>query len=396
LASVRGKQNRNPERLRALEDGIEVRIIEVSITDPTAQSPKASVWTQCSGSNAASSGIDIGSVASAWKQSGHRKVIAATASLARRATLLIQAGRSLVLTPYANQLAVTRARAHPRGASSTYAGPGSDGSGFAGADVHDPRQRRMRGAVRRSVGRFDHRRGAPRLPALRPKPNKEATSLSDGRVELEIGTACVSASKMRSQIIFRDRFIGAVRLRHPLLENLVTPQRYAACGQVVTSRRGASAGPVDEALHELGLRREIVAIVPGFLINALALVPRSSIREGEITSKPGCRRIRHARGNARPGDQRDGAPASLCPPGPSLAAPAGRAIRCADVHWCAGILTRAGISPKNAVASMSRHIGFLDGPWRDDFRQPLAGEIACNRAGDRHTTLLPVLFQIVL
>jgi DNA-binding transcriptional LysR family regulator len=73
----------------------------------------------------------------------------------------------------------------------------------------------------------------------------------------------------------------------------MTPQRYAACGHVVTSRRGASKGPVDDALHELGLRREIVAIVPGFLdalniahhSNLIALVPRSSFRDGDVTSQ---------------------------------------------------------------------------------------------------------------
>jgi DNA-binding transcriptional LysR family regulator len=126
-----------------------------------------------------------------------------------------------------------------------------------------------------------------------PKPDKEAAPLRDGRIDLEIGTAGASAPEMRSQLIFRDHFIGAVRLRHPILEGLMTPERYAACGHVVTSRRGASTGPVDDALHELGLRREIVAIVPGFVdalniarrSDLIALVPRSSIRDGDVTSQ---------------------------------------------------------------------------------------------------------------
>jgi DNA-binding transcriptional LysR family regulator len=53
----------------------------------------------------------------------------------------------------------------------------------------------------------------------------------------------------------------------------------------VASRRGAFAGPVDEALQQLGLRREIVAVVPGFPdamriarhTDLVALIPRSCL-----------------------------------------------------------------------------------------------------------------------
>lgn len=131
---------------------------------------------------------------------------------------------------------------------------------------------------------------APRVRLrFAPKPDKEATPLREGMIDLEIGTAGASAPEVRSQLIFRDRFIGAARLRHPLLEGLITPQRYAACGHVVTSRRGASKGPVDDALHELGLRREIVAIVPSFL-DALNIAPRSDLI---ALAQRSCMRNRH-------------------------------------------------------------------------------------------------------
>ena len=87
-----------------------------------------------------------------------------------------------------------------------------------------------------------------------PKPDKEATPLRDGTVDLEIGTAGASAPEVRSQLVFRDSFIGAARLRHPLLTGPVTPQRYATCGHVVASRRGIWKGPVDDALDQLGLQ----------------------------------------------------------------------------------------------------------------------------------------------
>ena len=126
------------------------------------------------------------------------------------------------------------------------------------------------------------------------KPDKEATPLRDGTVDLEVGTAGASAPEVRSQLLFRDSFIGGARLYHPLLMGPVTPQRYAGCGHVVASRRGVWKGPVAAALDELGLRREVVAIVPSFLdalniaraSDLIALVPRSCIR-GEAREAQG-------------------------------------------------------------------------------------------------------------
>lgn len=112
-------------------------------------------------------------------------------------------------------------------------------------------------------------------------------------IDLEIGTAGASAPDIRSQLIFRSQFIGSARLRNPLFEEPITPQRNAGCKHVVTSRRGASKGPVDDALHELGLPREIVVIVPSFRdalditarSDLIALVPRSSFLDGDMAAR---------------------------------------------------------------------------------------------------------------
>ena len=118
-----------------------------------------------------------------------------------------------------------------------------------------------------------------------PKPDKDALPLRDGYIDLEIGVLGVSAPEVRTKFIFRDDFIGAVRIGHPLLEAPVTPERYAAYRHVVASRKGKFTGPVDNALEELGLRRQVVAVVPGFPdamriarnTDLVALVPRSAL-----------------------------------------------------------------------------------------------------------------------
>jgi DNA-binding transcriptional LysR family regulator len=69
---------------------------------------------------------------------------------------------------------------------------------------------------------------------------------------------------VRTQILFRDRFIGVVRKGHPLTSGRITPTRYAAGRHVLASRRGLDRGPIDEALEQLGLKREIAMIVGGF------------------------------------------------------------------------------------------------------------------------------------
>ena len=123
-----------------------------------------------------------------------------------------------------------------------------------------------------------------------PKPDKDAAPLREGQIDLEIGVLDVSAPEVRTQLLFRDDFIGAVRVGHPLLAGPVSPERYAACRHVVASRRGAFTGPVDDALRELGLRRDVVAVVPGFpdairiarRSDLVALVPRSCLDSVDI------------------------------------------------------------------------------------------------------------------
>lgn len=112
---------------------------------------------------------------------------------------------------------------------------------------------------------------------------KDAASLREGKVDLEIGVLGHSAPEVRTRVIFRDRYVGVVRTGHPLLASPVTPGHYAACQHVTTSRKGVLDGPVDSALEELGLRRTIVAVVPGFPdalriasdSDVIAQVPRS-------------------------------------------------------------------------------------------------------------------------
>jgi len=121
-------------------------------------------------------------------------------------------------------------------------------------------------------------RDAPRA-RLRfvPKQDKQSTLLRDGAVDLETGVVgATTVPELRTQTLFRDRFIGVVRRGHPLSQGRITPPRYAAGRHVLVSRRGQEKGPVDEALALLNLEREIAVIVGGFS-EALALAETSNL-----------------------------------------------------------------------------------------------------------------------
>jgi DNA-binding transcriptional LysR family regulator len=138
---------------------------------------------------------------------------------------------------------------------------------------------------------FAHRlaaRTACEAPGVRlrfaPKPDKDVRPLREGLIDLDVGVLGESGPEVRVQTLYRDRFIAVVRRGHPLLaDGEITPERYAACDHVVTSRRGKITGPVDDALAVAGLKRNVAVIVPSFgtalstaaATDMVALIPAS-------------------------------------------------------------------------------------------------------------------------
>lgn len=109
------------------------------------------------------------------------------------------------------------------------------------------------------------------------KTDRDSAPLRDGLVDLETGAIGeTTGPEIRTQSLFKDRFVGVVRKGHPLSRGKVTPARYAAGKHVFVSRRGLERGSIDESLKPLGLEREIVATVGGFAA-ALALARGSDL-----------------------------------------------------------------------------------------------------------------------
>ena len=110
------------------------------------------------------------------------------------------------------------------------------------------------------------------------KPNKDSTPLRDGTVDLETGVVERTTSpEVRAQALFRDRYIGVVRIGHPLTRDEITPARYAAGRHICVARRSLDKETIDEALEPFGVEREIVVTIVGGFSTALALARNSDL-----------------------------------------------------------------------------------------------------------------------
>jgi DNA-binding transcriptional LysR family regulator len=109
------------------------------------------------------------------------------------------------------------------------------------------------------------------------KTNKDSSDLRDGRVDLETGViGKATGPEVRARALFKDRFVGVVRLGHPLCKGTVTPNRYARGQHISVSRLGVDKSAIDDALLALGLTREIATVVDAFS-SALALARASDM-----------------------------------------------------------------------------------------------------------------------
>ncbi len=128
------------------------------------------------------------------------------------------------------------------------------------------------GIVRRASG------DAPgvRLRFLR-KLDRSSEGLRDGTIDLETGVlGRTLGPEVRAKALFRDRFIGVVRKGHPLEHREVTAAVFGYGKHVRVSQSGVERGPIDEAMKNCGLRRDVVASVDGY-IAALALARNSDL-----------------------------------------------------------------------------------------------------------------------
>lgn len=88
-------------------------------------------------------------------------------------------------------------------------------------------------------------------------------ALRTGKVDLVIGSSRNWHPEIKAQSLFTSAFQALVRCGHPILD-LVTPETLTHYPHISVSRRGLTQGPIDDALWELGLQRNVALTLPGF------------------------------------------------------------------------------------------------------------------------------------
>jgi DNA-binding transcriptional LysR family regulator len=190
--------------------------------------------------------------------------------------LLVRAGRSLVPTPRAMELRA-QVGALVEGARAV----------LRPAEALDLKALTRRFTLRTSEG-FVETFG-PRLLALAAdqapgvtvqflaKPDKESAPLREGEVDIETGVIdATTAPEFRALPLFEDRWIGVVQAGHPLVQGIVSGERYANARHVVVLRRGLHSSEIDDAMQAAGLERRVGTIVSGFA-TALALARETQL-----------------------------------------------------------------------------------------------------------------------
>lgn len=115
-----------------------------------------------------------------------------------------------------------------------------------------------------------------------------AEALARGQIDLALTAPQFAMSDLPSRLLYRDRYVVAVRRQHPLARGAMTVERFCNYDHVLVSPTGGSfQGPTDDALARLKLRRKVRYSVSSFLLvpeilqmdDLVALVPSRLLRQ---------------------------------------------------------------------------------------------------------------------
>lgn len=109
------------------------------------------------------------------------------------------------------------------------------------------------------------REQAPRsMLRFAPEGEGDDDALREGRIDLYVTSRLNFGPEIKVQTLFTTAFVALAREGHPIFDQPITPQTFAAYDQVSVSRRGRARGPIDEALEAQGLSRQVALVTPNF------------------------------------------------------------------------------------------------------------------------------------
>ena len=204
--------------------------------------------------------------------------------------LFIRAQRGLVATPRAQALAVPLKQFladSQRIVARDLFNPGSAKATFT-ISSNDYMQRALLVPFVKIL-----RSEAPQIRLAITPPIIEGLSaaLARGQIDLAITIPEFAMPDLPSRLLYRERYVVAVRRRHPLarLKTLTSDCFLSYDHVLVSPTGGAFEGPTDRALERLRLRRNVRYSVPSFLLvpdilqtdDLVALVPSRLLRQSD-------------------------------------------------------------------------------------------------------------------
>nr|WP_312988958.1 LysR family transcriptional regulator [Comamonas koreensis] len=112
------------------------------------------------------------------------------------------------------------------------------------------------------------------------RADKHIEPLRSGAIDLDIGVPGSIEPELHYESLFKASFVGVVRENHPMLsgsaDREITATEFISWPHIAAPRRGLAAGRIDVALEDLGLRRQVAIVAPGFQA-AMAMAAASDL-----------------------------------------------------------------------------------------------------------------------
>jgi DNA-binding transcriptional LysR family regulator len=134
------------------------------------------------------------------------------------------------------------------------------------------------------------RREAPniRLAVRGPELCNGTTPFANGDIDLCIATTSeIPSRELPARLLYNEHYVCVVRKGHPMAGARVTLDQFCRFPHAtVSTTESEFTGPADQALAQLGRKRQVVLSVPGFLIlpevlatdDLIAVVPERVVR----------------------------------------------------------------------------------------------------------------------
>src|SRR5919108_3407898 len=120
-----------------------------------------------------------------------------------------------------------------------------------------------------------------------------AEQLDRGAIDVAVAHLGALPTHIESIVLMRDPFVVVARRGHPIAEQNLSIETYAALNHILVSPRSDTSGALDRILVDFGLRRRIALLVATYLALPVALassdlvatVPRRTARQIAATAE---------------------------------------------------------------------------------------------------------------